>query len=263
MNEQSAGVDSLLKILAELPTATPTIEELVEASGIARSAFDDACAEADMAGLVSSWEDHPDGAVIMLSPLAADRMGLRLVEADGGLECIAFRWVPKNEPESKSDRLCRPLHKQIQATTIDGEAGFDYLDTVEDDRAVDPAERIERAENVEEAIHAPRPANPKGRAVPRESIASTWRVQPIGLRPQCNGPVEPEGQPCRGCGGRSIGIGEVCVICLRSGLDPFLEPAKPIVTGTARKGSRSPARRSGRPKAPRGGKRKKTARASA
>ncbi len=212
-----ADVDHLLATLAGLPTAAPTLDELGEASGLRGDRLDEALERADLAGLVEAWPDSPEGLAIMLSPLGADRLGLRLEEV-GEVGRFRFRW--RSAAEVAARDYSEDRSRMIPASVVAPEMSpSEFFDAIADPKALQPVEMASRAELMERSL--PPTAEDLAEAHPAQYVIRPTIL--LGLRPTWNGPLLPDG-PCPGCGGLPLGLYEVCLMCLRVGCQHLLPP---------------------------------------
>lgn len=178
----------------------------------------DAIAELDAAGWLEPWELEGDLYVI-LTPRAADHMGVRLV---AGGKSDTMRWASVDE-----DEPCPRVGGR-------GQGEVDALDLIPDsapgpEAEAEAAERAERiARRPAQPGEAPEPLN-----LPRPSI-----LLGSGLTPW-PGPRSPHDRsPCPGCGSEPISEKAYCLVCDRWGLDYLL---------LASRGQSAPVRRAPRP----------------
>jgi hypothetical protein len=181
----------------------------------------DVLCDLDVAGLVSVWEpgsslspvpsvpiDLPESPVVTLSPLAACRLGVRVVEvgAQGNL-----RWARSGD--------CDPPQPRSRVA-VQGDLSS-VLGRVPD-QSISPdlaAERSERVESLAQALAAGPPPTRGTDALPKPTV-----IVGLGLSPW-PGPSQPE-PVCPACGGKTLDTHMYCLRCDRWGLDGSTEPAK-------------------------------------
>jgi hypothetical protein len=220
-------VDLLVQVLATLPTAAPTLDELATATGWPADHLSDALEAAEVAGLVEPWEDSPDGLSVILGPLAASRAGLRLEEVKGGAGRFLFRWAAAGDPEPKARNDDRTGMILVSAILAPGMAVAEYFDMLPDPNAREPIEVVAAGERLEATLPAPGQAREKKEREGRQAaIDPTIRpAHLLGLRVQW-GAAEDGSGPCIGCQNRPLALLELCVRCDRAGFD-FLMPPVP------------------------------------
>jgi hypothetical protein len=223
MIAEAVSVDTLVSILAKMPHAAPTLPELAEATGLDDDQLGDLLAEADLAGLIETWEDSAEGPAIILSKLAADRAGLRLEEATVAKGRMLFKWVKASYPEIVPQSTSGSRTKVASQICGRDQSPSEFWETIPDESPAsrEPVEIIGDVEELERAL----PPNRTDKGA-EKLIEKLWPRPTIllGLRQQWSA-IDAEG-PCIGCQGRPLGTLEVCVRCDRSGLD-FLFPPLP------------------------------------
>ena len=192
-------IDGLLDALFQLEPA-PSLAELTGAFGSDPS---DAIADAESAGLVTSWEAG-DGPTVLPSPLAMSARGLQLVE----LREDRYVWRPAafNSPPWKSPRVHSEAVEIVMANLTSPE--IEPLDSLVRAEATEKHERKERRRlagnpNAPKDPHVPKPHHFLGTSI-------VW-AGPIG-----------KGKPCYVCIGRELGPSDYCLLCGRFGLDHLL-----------------------------------------
>jgi hypothetical protein len=209
-------VEALLKLLAGMKTATPTIEDLAEASGMDDDSLGDLLTQADLDGLIQTWQSS-DTLALILSPLGAELLGVRLEEVEGRVGETLFRWVPLNAPLPEVPKASN--RRARLASVLAGDDYYNFLDTLPDPKALEPVELVGRVEQLESNL----PPTAKELAK-REAILYHPKFHLLGLRQRWDGPgQEPEG-PCIGCLSRPLLRTEYCTRCDRSGIDFLLPP---------------------------------------
>jgi hypothetical protein len=150
------AADVLAAVIAH-PTLWPTVEDLAGATGARAAEVERAVADLTAAGWVEPWDagsidwsidpvdllaDAPGGPLRwVLTPLAAERLGLRL-DADSA------RWVPAAAPAEPPRKARRG--RTVCETDLNGEPDDPGpLDSFPDPGAADPAEAVAAAEEVE------------------------------------------------------------------------------------------------------------------
>ena len=168
-----------------------------------------------------------------LSPLAAERLGVRIVEV-GAAETP--RWAPAGDPEP-------PAPRSRHVCVGERGASLEFVP----DPAMPPEMAAERAERAERAAARPRPVLPANPADPRlDDAPRPSLLLGLGLTPW-PGPGGPFGPPCPACGDRALRRHVYCLVCDRWGSDaasgaaatPDLEPEKARARPPARTRSRN------------------------
>ena len=185
-----AGASGAILELAELPVLLGLDQaDATEAVGLLAEG-----------GWIEAWE-RPDATAVVLTALAAQRLGIELeAPADGA----TIRWVPAGTAKAEKAlryRAGRPRNETDVYKAADGSAWG--LDALPDPKAVDPCEAFIRRYGEPWIIKGLRPA---------------WPVKRV------------KGEPCPGCFGK-VGPGEACVVCNRATWDKgeplvSVQPAK-------------------------------------
>ncbi len=178
----------VLKAVAGGPLAWSTPREVAEALGDGVEQTTDTLASLNVAGWVDVWE-REEGLVVTLSALAAERLGLRLVEY-GRLELP--RWVSLNDHEPYPMRARRVL-----SGTRSAELEFLF----------DPYPSPDEAAEAAEAIAS------DGKLDRRPTL-----IVGQGLTPW-PGPEEGRDRSCPACGDAYLPTHAYCLHCDRSGRD--------------------------------------------
>jgi hypothetical protein len=205
------AADVLAAVIAH-PTLWPTVEDLAGATGADAAEVEPVLAEMEAAGWVEPWEPDPSGpARCVLTPLAAERLGLRL-------DAESARWVPAAAPAEPPRKARRG--KQVCETDLNGEPDDPGpLDSFPDPGAADPAEAVAEAEWVEATAPRKRSRADHPPGLPRPTIL-------LGERLIWDGPRWTQTRPCPGCRGHRLTAARYCLICDRWGLD-YLLPSRP------------------------------------
>src|SRR5262249_4790366 len=111
MNDLPESRRRLLATMVDAPIAWITPEALAERLGWDLSSTTDLLAELDVSGWVEVWE-RDDGPNVTLTGLAAERLGVHLVEV--GLE-ESPRWWPIGDPEPPAPRARNVCAKEGSA----------------------------------------------------------------------------------------------------------------------------------------------------
>ena len=209
----------VIKALVGGVVAWRTPGEVAGALAWEEDATTDVLAALDAEGWLAVWEVE-GGPFVTLSPLGADRLGVRLVEV--GRDEVA-RWAPAGDPDppqSVARHVCSSRRAAEMDFVVDPHPG--------------PAEALEIAERVvqrpggrEESADAPRSAP----SISHPAFAYPTLLIGLGLTPW-PGPDRPADEPCPACGERPIGPSAYCLCCDRWGLDGRL--GGPAVGGRRR-----------------------------
>jgi hypothetical protein len=224
------AADVLAAVIAH-PTLWPTVEDLAAATGAGAAEVERAVAELAAAGWVEPWDagspdqsidqsidqvdllaDAPAGPLRwVLTPLAAERLGLRL-------DAESARWVPAAAPAEPPRKARRG--RTVCETDLNGEPDDPGpLDSFPDPGAPDPAEVVAAAEEADARAPRKRSRADHPPALPQPTIL-------LGERLIWDGPRWTETKPCPGCRGRRLTAARYCLVCERWGLD-FLVPSRP------------------------------------
>lgn len=181
-----------------------------------------------LAGMLESWDDSPDGPAVILSSMAAARIGVELAAADDASPASktgtrTLRWIRaakvRNE-KAATDAV--PFTDLFGPSDGKGEDGDQRgVKGVADPLAIDPAVAAERAEGA-------KPPGNVDRGWAKRLEGAVWATkiritQVLGLRLAWPAKCV-SGEPCPGCHSRRLGLHEVCVVegCDRAGVDPWL-----------------------------------------
>lgn len=203
----SAIPDDLLPVMNALvvaPIAWRTPLEVASALGLGEEETTDLLCDLDLAGLIDVW-DQAEGPVVTLSALAAERMGVRLIEVGMG---ETPKWARVGEPEPAALRSKHVCISEKAATL-----GFVADPSPTPDVA---AERGERGEDRAKALYANPALWKKADELPRPTV-----LVGLGLSPW-PGPCNTPGSACPACGDRSLQPHMYCLYCDRWGLDRLL-----------------------------------------
>ncbi len=200
------GSDQILKALAEASVAWQSPDQLASTLGWKRSRVADRLVDLEDRGLVETWDLEED-LYTVLTPLGAQRMGVRLVE--GGTETPLY-WEPIASPEPRPARARLTCCK---AASADGAFVVDPNPSAE--AMAEHHEWTAASQRVNDPDRLPRP------------------TQLVGLS-QVGWPgpsqVEPH-QPCPVCQDRPLSLSSYCLYCDRWGADAILQkltgPASP------------------------------------
>jgi len=212
MVELSEAWRDVVNAVIAAPVAWLSPAELADALGRGVQETTDLLCDLDLAGWLEVW-DGESGPVVTLSPLGAERMGVRLVEE--GFEATA-RWAHAGDPEPRAPR----------STNLCASARAANLDFVPDP-APEPDEAAARGE---------RAADVAARAVPKligrepdpagahplrtDDLPPPSVLLGVGLTPW-PGPGQEidHDATCPACGSRHLGPQMYCLYCDRWGLD--------------------------------------------
>jgi hypothetical protein len=219
----------VIRSIARAKTAAPLVSELVAALGWEPDRLQDALAEAEVAGLVDPWPECEAGCAVVLSALAADRLGLQLVGGETEASTsgrFALRWLPAgSRPRArKVGRLGKAGVEVTLESDLDGPDGPASLDDLADPRSQDPGSYTDGLIWFESKR---RSAPPGGTGwTPQELLARGFLkfVHLVGLRERWDG-EQYDVKICGSCGDRPMTEMEVCLRCNRSGLDALIRPS--------------------------------------
>jgi hypothetical protein len=159
-------------------------------------------------GQAELWAEAPDGPSVVLSALAAARLGLVVaVEAD--------TYVPRGSRAADLESSKRAAYSH--------ETNGHEFTTWTDDRVITPDRLVMVAERYA-GIRARVEAEALGAGEPTPQRPTEWQVRwcILGLAPSW--PVQQApGKPCRGCGGRPLRGCCYCALCDRSSWDNRLQ----------------------------------------
>lgn len=176
------------------------VGHLATSLGLGPEALEGAVRTLQGLGLVYLWAEGPGGQSVCLTPLAAERAGLKI---------LAGSWHPKGarEPAAPKRKKTRTISEADLPQRREADPSLPYaLEEMADPKAYDPAEVAARIEAKRLAGYrgdylADRPLRP----LIHRGLRRTW-------------PVEwPKGEPCPECRGRRLSVIEYCLVCDRSG----------------------------------------------
>jgi hypothetical protein len=204
---------AITSALIDGPGAWQTPRQIAASIGADVEETLDALADLDAAGLVSVWAEHAP-LVVTLSPLAAQRLGVTLVETR---QAEIFHWS-RDAVSARSRR--RPSARQLRQL----EAHERALNEIEDpSQSIDlVVESIDR----EELIRRRRQLKPRIREMPRPSILLTghplipWDEWPHRIRHRVN--CRPK--VCPVCRDRPLSRSTLCLSCGNWGWDRRKRP---------------------------------------
>jgi len=191
---------AVLNALIGAPLAWQTPAQVAASLGCELEPTLDLLCDLDVAGWLDVWEDQ-NGPSITLSPLAAERLSVRIVEVGPG---ETPRWAGSGDPDPPSLRSRSVLHTERGATldyVVDPMSAADFLSLQDPPDAAD--------------------------AVPQEGSRGTSRYlyEPwptvligLGLTPW-PGPGEFSKAECPACSGRTFRHSMYCLYCDRWGRD--------------------------------------------
>lgn len=189
---------TLLRAIIAAPNAWPTPSQLAQDLGWELSATVDLLADLDVAGWVVVW-DRDEGPSVTLTSLAAERLGVHLVETGPEEEP---RWWPVGDPEPPAPRAKNVCAKE---------------DSAQLDFVVDPTPGPQDLAIAAEA-----------RSVPQVGVRGAWPRPKVlvgsGLIPW-PGPRENADHVCPACGDQPLPPNAYCLRCDRWGLDQALSAA--------------------------------------
>lgn len=171
--------------------------------GLTSEQTEDLLCELDLGGWLELWETE-DGPLVTLSPLAAERLGVRLVEV--GVNATP-RWACLGDPDPPAPRVknvCRDARGATLEFVVDTSIPAEVA-----------AIRGERAERVARA----NPVTPETQStLGFEDLPKPSMLIGIGLTPW-PGPGSAHLPDCPACGGRALAPRMYCLFCDRWGLD--------------------------------------------
>jgi hypothetical protein len=165
--------------------------------------------EAEASGLCQRWSECEDGPAVVLGASEVARLGLVIDPTTG-------KWVVRGRAAQE-----RSKWKLVSLTEEDR----DLMGEVPDPAAAEPIDEsialelgvtlLARRKVRKHATYAPPPTPPP----PCRQILGLGRPWPLD-------PLV-RGRPCVGCGSRALAVSEVCLWCLRSGVDARLPKVLP------------------------------------
>ncbi|WP_422927022.1 hypothetical protein [Singulisphaera sp. PoT] len=218
--EPAVSVEALLDVLANLPVTCPRTT-LAGCLPLSWDALDDLLAGAEAEGLIDVWDEAPGQLAIVLTPLAAERLGVEIVEAEDG-----ERWLPIGAPPPP--RLKVWPGREISETGMQDDPELpSFFETEADPEAHEPYLELiayESAERIASELEPPKPEPAYGgpwRYFDSSLGSVPWPRIILGLAMQWP-VVRAEGEPCPCCRGRKLELVAFCLVCERSGVDRFL-----------------------------------------
>jgi hypothetical protein len=200
---------AVVKALVRAPVAWQTPDDLAAALGWNAEQTTDVLALLDAAGWVEVWEREP-GPVVTLSPLGAERLGVRLMER--GAEETP-RWIGVGEPD-QSPLRAKNVCSYLRAANLD----FVADPLLPPDLAVEAAEHVTTflcsAQTERFDLHVcdelPKPTLLLGQSL------TPWP-----------GPGHERDAICPACGTAELMPHMYCLYCDRWGLDDLMQTARP------------------------------------
>lgn len=192
--------------------AAPSVAELMAATGLGRAALERRVAESERAGLVAYW---PERDRATLTPLGAYRLRVRLAGP---------RWIRAESPDPveragrarvatvcEADRLAHNPQVRMDQVPDPSPSAEEELAAFES-REAEVEELAARRGNARRRLRPLAPRHITGLGSPwcRGDYLGAWLLGPRPSRP---------GPDCPGCGGRPLGLAEVCIRCDRTGVD--------------------------------------------
>ncbi len=257
--------EALVQLLIGWRTATALVEDLAKPSGRDVEEFWEEVLEAERAGVVETWADHPAGPTVMISSLTAERNGIRL-SSDG------TRWIGLDEPDPTS--IDRPLTIIIEtdcATDLDRP---NYLDSQPDPKALVGSKSLEAIEDAGRCCRRVEDAwqdrdsgvGPEVLTLDHEAsfdelwtaserdevvvklpaprlligLSLVWPVMTPGAVPPR--PWRPGDGLCPACFGRDLSRSSYCLVCCRSGLDDLIRRMSPQAPARIARSRLAPAK---------------------
>jgi hypothetical protein len=192
----------VLNVLLEAPVAWRSPEEIAAALGWGEGEVTDLLCDLDVAGWLVVWETET-GPLVTLSPLAAERLRVRLVEVGAG---ETPRWAREGEPDPPS-----PRSKHVCLN--ERAASLNFVPDPADSPDVS-AVQSERTE----AFAKTRSEGPPLRPGRRDEPPRPTVLLGLSLTPW-PGPGVVSQTTCPACRGRTLGPQTYCLYCDRWGLD--------------------------------------------
>jgi hypothetical protein len=214
MVELSDAWRVVLNALVEAAVAWQSPEEIAGTIECGIEETTDLLCDLDLAGWIEVW-DGASGPLVTLSPLGAERMGVRLVEI--GPDATP-RWAPVSDPEP-------PAPPSTHVCASGRAASLDFVA----DSAPEPVEMAARSERAAAVFRAV--AELRVHVLPRSpNVAGhpdDWPLPSlllgVGLTPWPGPGQEPDREAtCPVCGSRRLGPHMYCLYCDRWGLDCLL-----------------------------------------
>ena len=218
MVELPVVLRSVVNALFEAPRAWRSLAQVAEALGIGVDEATDRLCDLNVGGWVEVWEGDgrggETGPLVTLSPLGAERLGVRLVESSEG-RCV--RWARVGDPEPPAPR----------ATNVCASARGASLEFVPDhspppDRRAADAERAGAyaATPADPSAAKPAPRGPAPDAPPPSYLVG------LALTPWPGPAAAADAESvCPACGSRRLLPHMYCLYCDRWGLDELSPPA--------------------------------------
>ncbi len=186
------------------PTAWRSPAKIAEALGLGVEETADRLCDLDLAGWLTVWESE-SGPLVTLSPLAAQRLDVRLVEVGPS---ATPRWARAGEPDPPSIRS-----KNVCLSERAASLEFLRDPGMLPDQAAERGERAEiRALSLQKKALLPR-------TLTREELPRPTVLVGLSLTPW-PGPNLETGSICPACGGGPLGPQMYCLYCDRWGFDP-------------------------------------------
>jgi hypothetical protein len=164
---------------------------------------------AEASGLCQRWAECPDGPAVVLGAGEVSRLGLVIDPTTG-------KWVARGRAQQEKSKW-----RLVSLTDEDR----DLMGEVADPAAAEPIDEAIALELATTLL--------KKRKVRRDATYAPPDVPPppcrqiLGLgRPWPLAPLV-RGRPCAGCGSKALAVSEVCLWCLRSGIDARLPKVLP------------------------------------
>lgn len=191
---------AVMNALIGAPLAWQAPAQLATALGRDLEETLDLLCDLDVSGWVDVWEDQ-DGPLITLSPLAAERLCVRIVEV-GPSETP--RWAGSGDPDP-------PALRSRSVCKTDRGAGLDYV--------IDPTSSVDFLSHEDPDESAATTAREQSRAGSR-LFHESWPTILIGMGlTPWPGPTVPLKSLCPACAGRILRTCMYCLYCDRWGRD--------------------------------------------
>jgi hypothetical protein len=218
MVELSESWRAVLDVLTDAPIAWQAPLQIGAALRMGVEATMNLLCELDVAGWIVVW-DTPDGPVITLSALAAERLELHLVEV--GLTETP-RWARAGTPDPAPPR---PWH--VCMSSLAAKMGF-MLDPAQGPGAA--AERAESADEYARSLAASPTVLRRPEDLPRPTQLVGTDLSPWPGPEQ----LPAQHESCPACGSRKLRPQMYCLYCDRWGLDRLIPGAKTTSANTPR-----------------------------